>query len=73
MLLDNRGAMLQGGESGPVLIPSKPDESLLIDALRYGDIAMPPEAPLPDTVINDFVDWIKRGAPRSANRGNRRP
>ena len=63
LLLDSRDAMLKGGESGPVFVAAKPNESLLIEALRYGDLAMPPEAPLPEAVINDFVSWIERGAP----------
>ncbi len=62
LLLDSREAMLQGGESGPVLVAGKPGESLLIAALRFDDLEMPPEKPLPEAVINDFVKWIEQGA-----------
>ena len=27
--------LLRGGESGPAIVPGKPDESLLLEALRY--------------------------------------
>ncbi len=61
--LDHREGMRTGGESGPALVAGKPDASLLVQALRYDGIEMPPEAPLPKTIINDFVKWIERRAP----------
>ena len=63
LLLDSREGILQGGESGPAIIPKKPDESLLISALRYDGTEMPPESPLSAAEINHFVEWIQRGAP----------
>ncbi len=62
LLVDSRDGMLVGGESGPVLLAGQPDASLIIQALRYDDLEMPPEAPLPEAVINDFVRWISLGA-----------
>lgn len=43
--LDTRAGMLKGGESGPSLVPGQPDESRLIQAVRYKDekTAMPPK------------------------------
>src|ERR1051325_10099444 len=35
--LDSRAAAMHGGELGPVIVPGKPDESLLIKAVRYLD------------------------------------
>ena len=61
--LDTAERMRAGGESGPVIVPNKPDESLLISALRYESNEMPPSGKLPDAVINDFVKWISLGAP----------
>jgi hypothetical protein len=61
--LDSRAGVLEGGESGPAVVPGKPDESRLIDALRYDGIEMPPRAKLPDDVVADFVRWVKLGAP----------
>ncbi|NNE92723.1 MAG: DUF1553 domain-containing protein [Verrucomicrobiales bacterium] len=64
LLLDTRAGVLKGGESGPAVVAGKPEESLLIQALRWEhDLEMPPENPLPETVIHDFVEWIKMGAP----------
>lgn len=63
LLLDSRAGLLRGGESGPVIISEKPDESLLISALRYEGTEMPPDAPLSEAEINHFVEWIRRGAP----------
>jgi len=61
--LDTREAMRQGGQSGPALIAGKPDASLIIQALRYDGVEMPPQQPLPPTVVEDFARWIRRGAP----------
>ncbi|TWU26266.1 Planctomycete cytochrome C [Novipirellula galeiformis] len=60
--LDSRDGMLTGGESGPVLLPGHPEQSLIIESLRHNDLEMPPDAPLPESVINDFVKWISLGA-----------
>jgi hypothetical protein len=45
--LDSLGAALAGGESGPALVPGKPGESLLIQAIKYEGLEMPPDAKLP--------------------------
>ena len=64
--IDSRETLLAGGESGPAIVPGKPEESLLIKAIRrQADVsAMPPEnddALRPDQVA-DFVAWVKTGA-----------
>jgi hypothetical protein len=42
--LDARDSMLKGGEGGPVVVPGKPEESALIEAIRYdGGVQMPPK------------------------------
>lgn len=60
--VDSRDAMRSGGESGPSLQVGAPDKSLIIQALRYDDLEMPPDAPLPETVIKDFETWVSMGA-----------
>ncbi|MCS6866116.1 MAG: DUF1553 domain-containing protein [Gemmataceae bacterium] len=74
--LDSRAEMLRGGDSGPALVPGRPEESLLLQSLRYdGDLRMPPKGPLPAAVIQDFEKWIAMGAPdprRPANTGVKR-
>ncbi len=61
--LDSRAGVLKGGDSGPAVVPGKPDESRLLDALRYDGIEMPPRARLPDEVVADFERWVSLGAP----------
>ncbi len=58
--------MLQGGNTGPALVPGKPDQSLLIQAIRYKDedLQMPPKGEkLTDQQIADLTEWVRRGAP----------
>src|SRR4051812_19564854 len=37
LLLDSPKGLLKGGSTGPAIVPFKPDESLLIKAIRYSD------------------------------------
>ncbi len=63
--LDTRAGMLKGGESGPSLVPGQPDESRLIQAVRYKDekTAMPPKKKLADAQIADLEAWVRLGSP----------
>src|SRR5437868_11156110 len=63
--LDARDRMLEGGDSGPAIVPGKSGESLLIRAIRHEDgLAMPPKKPrLPEHTLADFEKWINAGAP----------
>lgn len=61
--LDTRDAMRAGGESGPAIVPGKPDESLLLAALRHESFEMPPDKRLSDETIAHFERWIELGAP----------
>ena len=63
LLLDAPSEMIAGGESGPAVIAGKPDESLIVQAVRYDGLEMPPKKRLPDHIVNDFVEWVKMGAP----------
>lgn len=62
LLLDSRAGLLKGGESGPALVPGKPDSSLLMDALHYESFEMPPDKPLSESEIHVVSQWIQRGA-----------
>jgi hypothetical protein len=62
LLLDSKAGWQTGGDSGPAVIPGRPDESLLLSALRHESFGMPPKEKLPDTVIGDFETWIRAGA-----------
>lgn len=61
--LDTRAGLRAGGDSGPAIVSGKPNDSVLIGALRHGDLKMPPKGELPDSVIADLARWIEMGAP----------
>ncbi|MFM1558370.1 MAG: PSD1 and planctomycete cytochrome C domain-containing protein [Roseibacillus sp.] len=63
--LDTRAGLRHGGDSGEVIVPGKPDESLLWTAINWADedYEMPPKRKLPTSVIADFKKWIEMGAP----------
>jgi hypothetical protein len=57
--------MLTGGDSGPAVAPGRPDESLLIQAVRWEieDLQMPMgKARLPAEMIAKLERWIREGA-----------
>lgn len=65
--LDSRDAALAGGVLGAAIEPGDPASSLLISAIRYGDVVqMPPDGRLPDQEVAALVDWVRRGAPWTA-------
>lgn len=61
--VDTRAGLLTGGESGASIVAGKPQESLLISALKHESYQMPPKSKLPDDVIANFVKWVEMGAP----------
>lgn len=64
--LESRDGWLKGGDTGPAIVPGKPDASLLIKAVRYTDedLQMPPKGKkLSDEQIADLENWVKMGAP----------
>ena len=47
-----------------VVVAGKPDESLLVNVIRYdGDLQMPPDGKLPAEAIATLEDWVRRGLP----------
>ncbi len=60
--LDTRELARRGGDSGPAIVPGHPEASVLLSALRYESLEMPPDKKLPDRVIADFERWIRQGA-----------
>ncbi|MBL8865624.1 MAG: PSD1 domain-containing protein [Planctomycetia bacterium] len=63
LYLDSAAGIAAGGESGAVLVKGKSKESLLMKALRFDGMEMPPSGKLPETVIDDFAKWIDMDAP----------
>ena len=56
-----RRLMIQGGESGPAIVPGKPDESLLIQKIVDGD--MPPKGKqVSSSHVAILKSWILQGA-----------
>ncbi len=63
LFLGSRKGILTGGKSGPAVVPGKPEDSLLIHAIKYEGRKMPPAGQLSEAVIADFEKWVEMGAP----------
>jgi hypothetical protein len=59
----DRASLLKGGGRGPAVVPGKPEQSVLIHAVRYdGDLKMPPGRKLSSRDVATLTEWISRGA-----------
>ncbi len=66
LLLDSKWGWETGGDSGPALIPHAPEDSLLIEAVKYEEniiSGMPPQSKLAAEKIEILEQWIEMGAP----------
>lgn len=63
LLVDSREGLLEGGDSGPAIVPRDLDESVLWGAINWDGYEMPPSQKMPASVIADFKKWIAMGAP----------
>jgi hypothetical protein len=62
--VDSLRALTEGGASGPAIVPGRPDESLLIEAVRQrGELRMPPGRTLRAEQVDALERWIAAGAP----------
>jgi Planctomycete cytochrome C len=63
--LDSREAILTGGSAGPAIVPGKPDESLLVQAVAHShdELKMPPKGKLPAPAVAALRRWIEMGVP----------
>lgn len=63
--VDDIGYLQSGGDTGPALVPGKPEESPIIEAVRYlkSDFQMPPKEKLPDAEVAVLEKWVRMGAP----------
>ncbi|MEE2685547.1 MAG: PSD1 and planctomycete cytochrome C domain-containing protein [Planctomycetota bacterium] len=62
----SRAGMLRGGESGePSIVPGRPEKSLLLMAIRWEDLEMPPKKNdrLTAAQVTSVQQWIAAGAP----------
>ena len=61
--VDSLKALLQGGDSGPAIVPGQSRQSLLMKAVaRSEELAMPPDKPLSRQQIDALRQWIDGGA-----------
>ena len=63
--LDSKSGWQKGGDTGPALLPGKPEESLIIKAVRRHDpdLQMPPKTELIKSEVETLIAWVKSGAP----------
>ena len=62
LLVDTREGIRRGGDSGHGVVPGELDDSLILSAIRYESMEMPPDEQLPEQVIADFETWVRDGA-----------
>ena len=59
----DRDSLLKGGSRGPAIVPGKPGDSVLIQAVRQdGELKMPPGAQLSLQDVATLTEWIAHGA-----------
>ena len=63
--LDSKSGVLEGGDSGPSVVPGDAAKSLLIEAVRYTnrDLQMPPQNKLSENEIAVLEKWVTMGLP----------
>jgi len=65
LYLDSKESILKGGDTGTAVVPGKPDQSLIIQAILYRKnetLLMPPKGKLSERDIATLTEWVKRGA-----------
>jgi hypothetical protein len=60
--VDALSTLIKGGESGAALVAGKPEDSLLVEAIRWKSLEMPPDGKLPAKEIALLTSWIADGA-----------
>lgn len=63
--LTSRDSILKGGETGPAAALDDPQQSLLLTAVNYDELEMPPGGKLPQAKIDALAKWVKLGLPMS--------
>ena len=61
--IDSRAAVLRGGDLGPAVNLERPEESLLLQAIHYDGLEMPPSGKLPAAEVEILTRWVKSGLP----------
>lgn len=63
LALDSRSGWVEGGDSGPAIKSGRPQDSLLIQAVKRTGLEMPPDEPLPASEVAVLVEWVEKGTP----------
>lgn len=65
LLLDSREGVMTGGDSGAAVVPGKPKESRLVEAIKYSNpnLQMPPKGKLTEAEILVLEKWVELGVP----------
>lgn len=63
LFLTNRDSILKGGDSGAAVSLEKPHESLILEAVNYSSMEMPPSGKLSSDKITVLKKWIELGLP----------
>jgi hypothetical protein len=56
----NYASLMEGGPTGPCIIPGQPSESMLVEQIESGE--MPPRGSVPEEEIAQIRRWIEQGA-----------
>ena len=67
LYLTSREGILKGGDSGPAVSLDAPRESLLLAAVNYSGLEMPPSGKLPPEQVAVLAKWIDSGLAWGAN------
>ncbi len=59
--VDSRAALLRGGDLGAAVTLERPEESLLLQAIHYDGLEMPPSGRLPAAEIDVLTRWVQGG------------
>lgn len=62
LTLDSKSGWEQGGDSGPAILPGMPEKSLVIQAIHYDGLEMPPTERLPVAEVEILTEWVRQGA-----------
>jgi cytochrome c553 len=68
--LDSAEGLARGGDSGSAIDRESPKESLILQAIRYEGLEMPPSKPLSEHQIASMEAWIETGAAWPSYPGN---
>jgi hypothetical protein len=62
--LASRAGVLKGGDRGPAVSLTQPDESVLLKAIHYqGSLEMPPDGRLKPAEVATLTKWVRAGLP----------